>query len=237
MDQRVIRLVDRRGQPNRRDRRDRAHGSKAGCRRRPHAGCGHHQHPRLDAGPQTQPGLRRRQGFRADRIDGRCPSGAPGARRPAGAQRRTIGGHDARQARPAQLFNRRLRLAASSGNDHAVPTRGAAAEHRRARPLRRACARADGAAGRQRAIHDHQHRRGRATHRRRQAAGPCDHQPQALATARRSADHGGARLFRLPSRSRRGAAWQRRRERPTPSSRAGTNSPTRPCAIPRCAIR
>src|SRR5262245_48448980 len=38
-------------------------------------------------------------------------------------------------------------------------------------------------------------------------------------------------------RSSPGAAWRRRRERPTPSSHAGTSSPTRHCAIPRCAIR
>src|SRR5262245_61348045 len=39
------------------------------------------------------------------------------------------------------------------------------------------------------------------------------------------------------SRFSPGAAWRRRRERPTPSSRAGTSSPTQHCAMPRCANR
>jgi tripartite-type tricarboxylate transporter receptor subunit TctC len=51
--------------------------------------------------------------------------------------------------------------------------------------------------GRQRAIHDHQHRRGDAAHRQRQATAACDHRPQALAAAAQCADDGGARLSRL----------------------------------------
>src|SRR5262245_27221128 len=39
------------------------------------------------------------------------------------------------------------------------------------------------------------------------------------------------------SRSSPGAAWRRRRERPTPSSHAGTSSRTQRGAIPRCATR
>ena len=74
---------------------------------------------------------------------------------------------------------------------------GLAARRRCACAVRRACARPDGVARRQRPIHDHQHRRGHATYRQRQAAASCDHQPQALASSPGRADHGGARLSRL----------------------------------------
>ena len=57
VDRRAARLVDRHRQSQRRNRHYRRHGGKAGSCRRAHAGRGHHQHPWLDAGAQTQPGL------------------------------------------------------------------------------------------------------------------------------------------------------------------------------------
>jgi len=88
------------------------------------------------------------------------------------------------------------------GSPHHLATitlfqRAALPQNIRARALRRARTRPDGTARRQRAVHDHQHRRRHPAHRQRQAAAAGDHQPHALGSAPGGTDHGRARLCRL----------------------------------------